>query len=117
MFLLLTRFPCQTLQKGELPKEFLEGLSAANLNGRAQIVYDTSANESSGKKESNSGGLIFFLDGAHSPESMEACARWFSHVAKDERKFGADGVKEQVGKSSESNKILKNVSFLFLLST
>ncbi|CAN6444175.1 unnamed protein product [Victoria cruziana] len=98
-----------TLQKGELPKEFLEGLSAANLNGRAQIVYDTSANESSGKKESNSGGLIFFLDGAHSPESMEACARWFSHVAKDERKFGADGVKEQVGKSSESNKILKNV--------
>ncbi|XP_031486236.1 folylpolyglutamate synthase isoform X2 [Nymphaea colorata] len=98
-----------TIQKGELPTEFFKGLSVANLNGRAQIVYDTSANESSERKERNSGDLIFFLDGAHSPESMEVCARWFSHVAKDERKFGADGMKEQVGKSNGPNKNLKNV--------
>lgn len=25
-----------------------------------------------------SGDLTFYLDGAHSPESMDACARWFS---------------------------------------
>ena len=27
---------------------------------------------------------MFFLDGAHSPESMEACARWFSHAVKED---------------------------------
>lgn len=30
----------------------------------------------------NSGELTFYLDGAHSPESMEVCARWFSGAAK-----------------------------------
>ncbi|KAK9189415.1 hypothetical protein WN943_018011 [Citrus x changshan-huyou] len=31
-----------------------------------------------------SGDLVFYLDGAHSPESMEICARWFSLAIKEE---------------------------------
>jgi len=28
--------------------------------------------------------LVFYLDGAHSPESMEMCARWFAHVTNND---------------------------------
>lgn len=67
----------------ELPPAFVRGLSTARLSGRAQIVHDTPLmlNGSADTLE-NSGELTFYLDGAHSPESMEACARWFSGAAK-----------------------------------
>ncbi|BBG98006.1 DHFS-FPGS homolog B [Prunus dulcis] len=53
-----------------LPEQFIKGLTATvSLQGRAQIVPDN--NESPED-------LVFYLDGAHSPESMEICARWFS---------------------------------------
>lgn len=67
----------------ELPPAFVRGLSTARLSGRAQIVHDTPLmlNGSADTSE-NSGELTFYLDGAHSPESMEACARWFSGAAK-----------------------------------
>ncbi|KAK7305793.1 hypothetical protein VNO77_43705 [Canavalia gladiata] len=56
-----------------LPEQFIKGLTTASLQGRAQIVLDQFID----KEKSNE--LVFFLDGAHSPESMEACARWFSN--------------------------------------
>lgn len=31
------------------------------------------------------GDLIFYLDGAHSPESMEACGRWFSTAVRGDK--------------------------------
>lgn len=59
-----------------LPEQFIKGLTATvSLQGRAQIVPDN--NESSED-------LVFYLDGAHSPESMEVCARWFSLSIKDD---------------------------------
>ncbi|GAV70310.1 Exostosin domain-containing protein/Mur_ligase_M domain-containing protein, partial [Cephalotus follicularis] len=61
-----------------LPEQFIKGLTTASLQGRAQIVPDRSINIES------SGDLVFYLDGAHSPESMEACARWFSLVIKED---------------------------------
>ncbi|KAI3472240.1 hypothetical protein Pfo_029728 [Paulownia fortunei] len=69
-----------------LPEAFLRGLSTARLSGRAQIVYDSSLKSSdmAGVNGSTSGDLVFYLDGAHSPESMEACARWFSSAVKEE---------------------------------
>ncbi|GFP90913.1 folylpolyglutamate synthase [Phtheirospermum japonicum] len=68
-----------------LPEAFLRGLSTACLLGRAQTVYDSSlkSSESDGVFGSTSGDLVFYLDGAHSPESMEACATWFSSAAKE----------------------------------
>lgn len=68
-----------------LPEAFMRGLSTARLSGRAQIVNDSSLRsyKSSEVTEISSGDLIFYLDGAHSPESMEACARWFSDAVKE----------------------------------
>ncbi|KAF1895180.1 hypothetical protein Lal_00022679 [Lupinus albus] len=61
-----------------LPQQFIKGLATASMQGRAQIVTDQQTN----KETSNE--LVFYLDGAHSPESMEACARWFSIAIKDQ---------------------------------
>jgi folylpolyglutamate synthase len=66
-----------------LPDQFIKGLSSACLQGRAQIVRDPQVN-SENDKEGNS-SLVFYLDGAHSPESMEMCARWFAHVTNYDR--------------------------------
>ncbi|TQD76651.1 hypothetical protein C1H46_037841 [Malus baccata] len=56
-----------------LPEQFIKGLTATvSLQGRAQIVPDRFINSESPED------LVFYLDGAHSPESMEICARWFS---------------------------------------
>lgn len=69
-----------------LPEAFLRGLSSATLPGRAQIITDK-PEKSDLKSEwnRNSGDLIFYLDGAHSPESMEVCARWFSNAIRDDQ--------------------------------
>ncbi|BFG37972.1 hypothetical protein CerSpe_242460 [Prunus speciosa] len=70
--------------ESDLPAAFRRGLSTAHLSGRAQIVYDTSLKScnSSEVSDSSCGDLIFYLDGAHSPESMEVCGRWFSSAVK-----------------------------------
>ncbi|KAJ3676211.1 hypothetical protein LUZ60_003623 [Juncus effusus] len=54
-----------------LPKAFLRGLTNTSLLGRAQIIKDNNF-------EKLKGNLVFFLDGAHTPESLEVCAKWFS---------------------------------------
>ncbi|KAL9262822.1 Folylpolyglutamate synthase-like protein [Drosera capensis] len=61
-----------------LPEQFIQGLSTAKVQGRAQIVPDQHTNSDP------HGNLVFFLDGAHSPESMEVCGRWFSHATKED---------------------------------
>ncbi|GJN19807.1 hypothetical protein PR202_gb07117 [Eleusine coracana subsp. coracana] len=63
---------------GTLPDQFIEGLSSAFLQGRAQIVPDPQVISENDKDSSSN--LVFYLDGAHSPESMEMCARWFTQV-------------------------------------
>ncbi|KAH7853533.1 hypothetical protein Vadar_003682 [Vaccinium darrowii] len=67
-------------QNSSLPEHFLEGLTMANLQGRAQIVPDRCIDIES------PGDLVFYLDGAHSPESMEVCAKWFSLAIKEGNK-------------------------------
>ena len=62
-----------------MPEQFIKGLTTARLQGRAQIVSDQYINTE------GPGDLVFYLDGAHSPESMEVCATWFSDsIKKDE---------------------------------
>ncbi|XP_019102376.1 PREDICTED: folylpolyglutamate synthase isoform X3 [Camelina sativa] len=58
-------------QRG-LPEKFVSGLSNAYLIGRAMVVPDSELPEE----------IVYYLDGAHSPESMEACAIWFSKQIK-----------------------------------
>lgn len=59
-----------------LPEQFVKGLTTASLQGRAQIVPDQYISTE------GPGDLVFYMDGAHSPESMVVCGRWFSHVIK-----------------------------------
>ncbi|XP_068662724.1 folylpolyglutamate synthase [Aristolochia californica] len=84
----------------DLPEAFLRGLSTAILSGRAQVMYDTRVKscKSSEEKELSSGDLVFYLDGAHSPESMEVCARWFVNAAKEDSRSLNEGKKEELQK-------------------
>ncbi|CAH8356405.1 unnamed protein product [Eruca vesicaria subsp. sativa] len=61
----------------DMPVAFVRGLATARLHGRAQVVHDLVSDQ-----QDSSGDLIFYLDGAHSPESMEACGRWFSSAVR-----------------------------------
>ncbi|KAI3817777.1 hypothetical protein L1987_11575 [Smallanthus sonchifolius] len=61
-----------------LPEPFIKGLTTASLQGRAQIVADRACDIQS------QGDLVFYLDGAHTPESMEVCANWFSLTVKED---------------------------------
>ncbi|XP_058099415.1 folylpolyglutamate synthase isoform X2 [Magnolia sinica] len=70
-------------QTGSLPEQFVKGLTTTSMQGRAQIVSDPHTNTQN-KDDPNLSGLVFFLDGAHSPESMEVCARWFCHAIKED---------------------------------
>ncbi|KAG8073120.1 hypothetical protein GUJ93_ZPchr0006g44239 [Zizania palustris] len=79
-------------QTGPLPDQFISGLSNAWLQGRAQIVTDSQVNS---EEEDKDCSLVFYLDGAHSPESMEICARWFSHVTKENRRMPSSMVQSQ----------------------
>ncbi|XWS43094.1 hypothetical protein CRYUN_Cryun16bG0072300 [Craigia yunnanensis] len=109
-------------QEADMPEAFRRGLSTAYLSGRAEIVYDTFSKYyySSSMCENSSGNLIFYLDGAHSPESMEACARWFSSVVKGNGKVSplssssfidlGNGYAEHIkDKFEESNVISKQI--------
>lgn len=46
--------------------------------------------------------IVFYLDGAHSPESMEACATWFSQQIKQNQAINQ--------KRSEQVKVFEIVS-------
>lgn len=83
-----------------MPDQFIKGLSIACLQGRAQIVPDPQV--SSECKDINC-PLVFYLDGAHSPESMEICANWFSHVTKKDA--AQPGPLEQPRGGSNSKKV------------
>ncbi|WCJ33400.1 Folylpolyglutamate synthase [Euphorbia peplus] len=76
-------------QEANLPEPFVRGLETARLSGRGQVIYDTysKSHNSSDAAENSSGDLIFYLDGAHSPESMEVCAKWFSSAVQHKRQY------------------------------
>ncbi|XP_026425612.1 folylpolyglutamate synthase-like [Papaver somniferum] len=93
--------------EAKLPEPFLRGLATARLGGRAQTVYDSSsASNSSEMKENATGDLIFYLDGAHSPESMEVCAKWFSNAVIENRN---SSIKHDAENHESSSKISKQI--------
>ncbi|KAI0461435.1 hypothetical protein LJB42_001104 [Komagataella kurtzmanii] len=52
--------------KDDLPDEFVEGLSSATWPGRCQII------------EEPENQITWYLDGAHTKESIEASSQWFT---------------------------------------
>ncbi|KAH9608177.1 hypothetical protein KSS87_017942 [Heliosperma pusillum] len=69
--------PCH-ISVSSLTEQFIKGLTSASFQGRAQIVADQYI-VAEGYEN-----LMFYLDGAHSPESMEVCAKWFSQAIKED---------------------------------
>ncbi|KAJ7533027.1 hypothetical protein O6H91_13G030300 [Diphasiastrum complanatum] len=66
-------------QDGGLPELYVKGLKNVHLSGRAQVVRDTLLDSC---ENVVSKSITFYLDGAHSPESMEACAKWFCEATR-----------------------------------
>lgn len=121
----------QDCKEDNLPEGFLNGLSTARLSGRAQTVIDSflGSHSSLEATENSSGNLVFYLDGAHSPESMEACAMWFSNAVKETKNLSSASSSSRVGNLEEvwgnghikrangdvSNKISKQVKLNWCL--
>ncbi|KAF8052424.1 hypothetical protein N665_1561s0013 [Sinapis alba] len=82
-------------QMSILPDKFIKGLATASLQGRAQVVPDQFI------EARTSGDLVFYLDGAHSPESMAVCAKWFSSAVKGDNQ--SESSKHLVNGSSGSS--------------
>lgn len=55
----------------ELPQEYVDALSDFEWPGRAQIILDEDCQN-----------LRFYLDGAHTNESLAVCLNWFSSATK-----------------------------------
>lgn len=49
---------------------------------------------------------MFYLDGAHSPESMEVCATWFSRSIKRENEYQKSVVGGSIDGSRDSDERL-----------
>ncbi|BFZ05785.1 hypothetical protein BsWGS_08824 [Bradybaena similaris] len=60
------------LDIADLDAATIQGLSSCVWPGRAQTVH--------------SGGVTYYLDGAHTKESMEVCVQWFEETAEKDRK-------------------------------
>nr|KAG5699965.1 hypothetical protein BaRGS_001784 [Batillaria attramentaria] len=54
----------------DLPSFFIDGLSSCRWDGRYQTICRP--------------GVTYYLDGAHTPDSIEACAQWFKEAAERE---------------------------------
>lgn len=63
-----------TLDKGHLPLEYARGLERTFWPGRGQVVQDVESPDPS--------RLTFFLDGAHTAESIATCADWYTAATR-----------------------------------
>ena len=66
----------ECLEKGMLPQEYLHGLSQFEWTGRAQTVRKPHLPVSDGGSCREAENVCFYLDGAHTEESLKACIDW-----------------------------------------
>lgn len=65
------------LAAGTLPPAFRRGLAKTEWWGRAQTVPDAAPEGSADASPAVASNLTWYLDGAHTEESMRQCAEWF----------------------------------------
>ncbi len=93
----------EAVRSGVLPAEYVAGLEAVRWPGRGQIVQDYENSVENGNIPSSR--LTFFLDGAHTAESMATCGRWFADaVATENTKTNTP--KEEAYKEDETHRVL-----------
>lgn len=80
-----------------LPREFLAGLTRASLPGRCQIVTD--------REENN---LEWYLDGAHTEDSLEGVGSWFVSKLDFNHHQHTDGEKGERTEGNEMRILLFN---------
>ncbi|KAF3499834.1 hypothetical protein F2Q69_00045473 [Brassica cretica] len=99
-------------QMSILPEKFIKGLATASLQGRAQVVPDQFI------ESRTSGDLVFYLDGAHSPESMEVCAKWFTDAVKGDNQSESSGhlVNGSSGSSHDKSPVEENCQQMLLFN-
>ena len=68
----------ELLAPAELSEYLMQGLKNARWPGRCQKVED---------REPFRKGVTWFLDGAHTVESLQCCAEWFVQEASTARKY------------------------------
>ena len=72
---------CRDIQlKQDVPEEFKDGLAKVVWPGRGQKlnISDTRYNDKASKN------VMYYLDGAHTAESLRVCANWFEETVKEE---------------------------------
>ncbi|GJP29527.1 hypothetical protein CLOM_g17046 [Closterium sp. NIES-68] len=84
----------EALANKTLPPAYIAGLGSASWPGRCEILQDCPAEP--GQAGTAGGQLTFFLDGAHTVESMEVCGEWFCDASR-----GAGGERGQRGDGGE----------------
>lgn len=72
----------------ELKQVCMEGLKSAKWPGRAQIVRPREKDSVSGQEQE--GKVMYYLDGAHTVESLECCVEWWE--SENEKDLGNDKV-------------------------
>jgi folylpolyglutamate synthase len=122
----------ELLRRGVLPREYVQGLATTVWPGRSQVIRDQeflvgallpappatpaaaaaclAAEDSLAASRQEDSCLTFYLDGAHTPESMASCAQWFAEEA-----CSGEGEGESGGSSSSSSS--KTLRFLFFNCT
>ncbi|CAI5494461.1 unnamed protein product [Closterium sp. Naga37s-1] len=65
----------EALASKTLPPAYITGLGSVSWLGRCEILQDCTT--APGQDGGAGGQLTFFLDGAHTVESMEVCGEWF----------------------------------------
>ncbi|KAH7284522.1 hypothetical protein KP509_34G057900 [Ceratopteris richardii] len=83
----------EAISMGHLPEPYIKGLVNARFLGRAQHVQDPEVQ-----------GLSFFLDGAHSPESMEACGKWFCSAMR--KLYQMKGIQPEVSAMGKNEPVI-----------
>lgn len=68
----------QQVAQLQLPDAYAAGLRQCVWPGRAQVISQSWVSEGAAEGL----GTTFFLDGAHTPESMATCAEWFAEASQ-----------------------------------
>lgn len=71
----------QVLKNHVLPSEYVQGLATVRWPGRGDIFTD-----------SDSDNLTYFIDGAHTPESVASCASWFATASVSRETPGTERI-------------------------
>ncbi|OUM53777.1 hypothetical protein BVG19_g3091 [[Candida] boidinii] len=72
------------IEEEELPENFVKGLEDASWPGRCQIIRENKDN--SENINNNEHDITWFIDGAHTKESIQSGSKWFCQVTNPNKK-------------------------------